>query len=69
MTERMRDDSANMSKLTGNAHKQRIIKIHEEMLIKITRNGNIVSSETQRFYSQKYMKKELYDIHIYRTKE
>lgn len=39
------------------------------MLIKITRNGNIVSPETQRFYSQKYMKKELYDIHIYRTKE
>jgi hypothetical protein len=70
-SERSRSESENnnVSKLHGNAHKQRIIKIHEEMLLKITRNGNIVSPETERFFSQKIMKKDLYDIHIYRTKE
>jgi 3-polyprenyl-4-hydroxybenzoate decarboxylase len=47
--------------------KQRIIKIHEEMLIKITKNGAILRPETFKFYSQKVMRKQLYDVHIYRT--
>jgi len=39
------------------------------MLIKITKHASLMSPETFRFYSTKYMKKELFDIHIYRTKE
>eukprot|EP00347_Sterkiella_histriomuscorum_P016722 403352103 len=69
-TDRSRSNSGNRTaKLQVNSHKQRIIKIHEEMLIKITKNGNIVSPETEKFYSQKMMKKEYYDIHIYKTKD
>ena len=53
----------------GPVSKQRIIKIHEEMLIKITKNGSILRPETFKFYSQKVMRKQLYDVHIYRTQE
>ncbi len=50
-------------------HQQRIIKIHEEMLFKITKNSHLMMPETYKFYSSKKMRKQMYDIHIYKTKE
>ncbi|CDW90702.1 UNKNOWN [Stylonychia lemnae] len=68
-TERSRADSVNNTILQPSEQKQKIIKIHEEMLIKITKNANLMSPETFKYYTTKYMKKELFDIHIYRTRD
>ena len=49
--------SGSSSQLRDPMHQQRIIKVHEQMLIKITKNLHLTMPETYKFYSTKRMRK------------
>lgn len=49
-----------MSKAFGDnssVNRQKIIKIQEELLVKITKNNQVLSVETEKFFTSKVMRK------------